>query len=133
MRIMFDDYMNRITESASFRVLIDAIVVQTFQNHSTEEDFRLRRPDLEIEVRACALTYIRIRPAEHKDRSIKIECVFDSCESCLLQGPHMLKVGEKFELTVKFQSTMSIPLTECMWEVEAPGITKPLEFKERYW
>ena len=60
MRIMFDDYMNRITESASFRVLIDAIVVQTFQNHSTEEDFRLRRPDLEIEVRACALTYIYV-------------------------------------------------------------------------
>ena len=50
MRIMFDDYMNKISESATFRVHIDAVVVETFQNHSVEEDFRLRRPDIDIEV-----------------------------------------------------------------------------------
>ena len=55
MRVVFDEYFHKLTDSASFLVTISATVAETDQLHQTEEIYRLRRPDLEIEVRAGCL------------------------------------------------------------------------------
>ena len=113
MRVMFEEYCYKITQDAAFRVDIDAVVVETGQCHSVEEDFRLRRPDIEVIVRTLTQRHEEL-----------VNCKW------LLQGPEAVKQGEEFEIVAKFESTMGIHLNNCFWELESNKMFKPFRLDE---
>ena len=50
MRLSSEDYIYHIVDQASFNVNIMANVEETGQIHAKDKAYRLRRPDLELEV-----------------------------------------------------------------------------------
>ncbi|XP_021358243.1 protein-glutamine gamma-glutamyltransferase K-like [Mizuhopecten yessoensis] len=50
MDVHYADYMNKLTEHAAMKVIVVAKVMETGQVHVWQDDFRLRRPDLSVEI-----------------------------------------------------------------------------------
>ena len=51
MRITGEEYLHLIVDQVAFKISVLAMVEETKQVYADHDDFRLRRPDLEIEVR----------------------------------------------------------------------------------
>ena len=57
MRITGEQYLHLIADQVAFKISVFAMVEETNQVNADHEDFRLRRPDLEIEV--GTIEYVR--------------------------------------------------------------------------
>ena len=50
MRVTTDEYLQHVVDQVAFKVHVVAQVEETNQIYNDEDDFRLRRPDLVLEV-----------------------------------------------------------------------------------
>ncbi|KAK2155991.1 hypothetical protein LSH36_224g02007 [Paralvinella palmiformis] len=44
-----------------------------------------------------------------------------------IQAPDTVRVGETFDVVIKFESTMPIHLTQCQWMVDGPGLGETIK------
>ena len=57
MRIQAEEYLHCIVDQVAFKVNVLAMVAETKQTFADHDDFRLRRPDLKIEVQIIFVVY----------------------------------------------------------------------------
>ncbi|XP_017013210.2 annulin-like [Drosophila takahashii] len=94
MKVSFEEYFKIMSSKASFRISASAKVKGTDFDHYTQEDFRVRKPTIELQL-----------------------------------GEAPIVAKKEMDVTMSLENPLPIPLTNCMFIVEGPGIEQPLKFK----
>ena len=47
------------------------------------------------------------------------------------QAPKTVKKGAEFSVKIQFKNSMPAPLIDCEWQLEGPGLVKPIRQKEK--
>lgn len=56
MEVLASDYLNKVNENGTFKVSVVAEVLETGQLVTWDDDFRLLKPEMEIEVQVMLVT-----------------------------------------------------------------------------
>ena len=64
-----------------------------------------------------------------KSYSLHVQCYFRTIQTTgnlISQVPSSAKPGQDIECVVQLTNPMGVTLTKCQWQVEGPGIQKPV-------
>lgn len=69
MNVYASEYLNKVAEQAAMKVSVLITVLETGQKHAKQDDFRLRTPDMNVEVRD---THMYVQHSVYFSQSVDI-------------------------------------------------------------
>lgn len=126
MDVSWEEYGPRLLDQCAFNIACLATVKDTNFEYFAQDDFRVRKPDIQIMVIRVAL-YERVKLRKKKIR-IRQRSILH-CQIFLIQLHNEAVVGQTLHASAKFRNPLPIPLRKCRFLIEGPGLDEQLKLK----